>query len=437
MNSFTDLKAWKKFSRVIIFIAICSITSVVWAGTIIGPDGGEVLSSDGKARLIIPAGALSTSQDIEVLPVSSETLQNTIPTNTALLNAVECKPYGLEFNSAVSLVYTLNNAEIPGTPVELGLYDSVQNKVNPTGQTSVISADGYSVTFSLQHFSTYAALMSLVSQGSPIGGGVKIPLPDILTGAFGHAVSITVPPGRKGMQPGLGLSYRSSGGSSWLGQGFSLNPGYIVRSTRLGPPSYIDTQDTFYLITDAGTTELVHLIDNLYQAKIESEFNRFYKEADGSWRVVSKAGGILRFGQTDGAREAGSGGTFAWYLTKASDTNGNYMTYEYVKDEGKVYLNKINYTGNDDVSIAPKNSVEFVLETRPDITSSYMSGVKIATTKRLKEILVKADNQLAWRYVLGYAQSSDTSRSMLTSVTQYTADGFALPAQQFTYQENE
>ena len=406
------------------------------SGTVIGSSGGQITSSDGKVKLVIPQGALIDPTAISIASVDKATLESATPTNTNLLSVVDCQPYGLTFSKPVAIIYALDQAEIPGTPVELGLYDSIQKKIIPTGDVSTIPQDGYSVTFSMLHFSTYAALLNLTPQNAPIGSGVKIPLPDMFTGAFSHAIPITVAPGRKGIQPALGLSYRSGGSNSWVGLGFSLNPGYITRSTKLGPPTYIDTQDTFYLITDAGTTELVYLVDNLYQAKIESSFTKFYKETDDSWKVVGKDGSILRFGQSTDAKEGSAQGTFSWYVTRAEDTNGNYITYAYSKDQGKSYLSRIDYTGHDS-GIAPTNTVEFYLEPRDDIASSYLSSGRVATAKRLKEILVKVNSALVWRYVLEYAYSTDTNRSLLRSVTQSGADGKSLPQQKLTYQKSK
>lgn len=411
-----------------------SITVYLQRGQLIGPEGGTVISGDGKVKVIIPQGALTESARIKVLNIDQDTLKDNAPQNSSLLSAVECLPYGLIFNQPVSIIYTLTQAEVPGTPVELGLYDALLDRITPTGQTSTVPADGYTLTFSIMHFSTYAALKNLTPQSTPIGLGVKIPLPDLLTGSFSHSIPLTVAPGRKGMQPSLGFNYRSSGSNSWVGLGFNLNPGYIVRSTRLGPPSYNDAQDTFYFIADAGTTELVHLIDNLYQAKVESAFSKFFKEPDDSWKVVTKEGAVLRFGQSPDSKESSPSGTFSWYLTKAADTNGNYLSYVYTKDQGKSYLSRIDYTGNE-IGISPANSVTFILEPRDDVSSSYISSAKIATAKRLKEIQVKLGLELVWKYLLEYAYSPDTNRSLLTKITQAGSDGKTLPAQKLKYQE--
>ncbi len=414
-------------------ISSASVTVYLYSGELIGPEGGEVTSSDGKVKVVIPQGALTAPTRIKLSAINRESLQDATPGGKTVLSIVECKPYGLVFNKPCSIIYTLYQAEVPGTPVELGFYDAVQDKIIPTGQTSTVPADGYTVTFSIMHFSTYAALKSLTPQGIPIGGYVKIPLPDLLTGAFGHSIPIAVPPARKGMQPQLALTYRTSNSNSWVGLGFSLNPGYIVRSTRLGPPTYIDTQDTFYLVTDAGTTELVHLIDNLYQAKIESSFTKFFKEQDDSWRAVAKSGSVLRFGEAPDSKETSPQGTFSWHLTRAIDTNGNYIEYKYMKDQGKSYLSRIDYIGNE-MGISPTNSVEFFLEPREDISSNYISSARTATAQRLKEIQIKVNYELVWRYVLEYAYSPDTNRSLLKLITQYSSDGKSLPTQNLNYQ---
>ncbi len=425
-----------------------TVTVYRYPGTVIGPAGGEIISPDGKVRVLIPGQALNSSIEISLITSLEDNLQGSTPQGKSLLQAAEFRAYDaqtnqylpdLEFLSDIRVVYTLDEPEVPGTELELGLYNPDTQKIESLEprQVSLVSSSGDKVEFTLKHFSTYAALKGMFSEnGAPIGSGVDIPLPDMFTGAFGHSISLTIPPGRKKMQPNLGLNYRSSNPNSWVGVGFSLNPGYIVRSTRLGPPTYNDQQDTFYFINDAGSTELVHLTDNLYQAKIESAFTKFYKQADDTWKVVEKNGMSLYFGETSSSKETASLGTFSWYLTKALDTNSNSVEYQYTKDQGKVYLDYIDYTGNQRLSLSGPNRVEFYLESRRDEISSYISGSQISTAKRLSEIKVKQNSDLVWSYDLEYDYSPDTERSLLKSVTQIGADGTALPKQQFSYQSN-
>lgn len=408
----------------------------------IGQEGGQVSSSDNKATLIIPPGALTQAERISLESMSglfSKTTHSTPQDDS--LGVIEFRPAKLSFNPAkpATLIYAFSQAQVPGTPIQLGFYEFTKRGTMATSsQIGSVAADGYTVRFELPALSSRASLKSMATQGTPIGAGVKIPLPDMFTGSFSHSIPITVPPGRKGVQPNLGLTYRSSNPNSWVGVGFSLNPGYIVRSTRLGPPKYIDTEDTFYFISDAGTTELVHLIDNVYQARIESSFAKFYKEAaDDSWQVVNKDGSILRFGQSEEAKEKSTRGTFSWALTRLTDNNGNYIQFEYAKDsaaDNKSYLKEIKYTGNENAHVLPTNTVSFILESRSDIPSSYISGSKIATSKRLKTIEAKVNLDLVWIYDLVYQDSPDTNRSLLKSITQRAGLGEEkFPTQEFTY----
>jgi hypothetical protein len=419
---------------------------ILYAGILIDPaSGGEVVSLDGKSRVIIPPGAIPSERGptpISLIPLGITDLGDAAPEDYSIIIAVQCEPASLVFQVPVKLIFTLPQAEVPGTLVRLGRSETPDGPFQALSRTSPVNEDGYTLEFTLVSFSSYAGLTSMVSQGAPIGAGVKIPLPDLLTGAFGHSIGITVPPGRKGMQPNLNLQYRSSNPNSWIGMGWSLNPGYIVRSTKLGPPTYDDIKDTFIFVTDSGSTEMVHLIDNLYQAKIESSFAKFFKETDGSWKVVQKDGTTLLFGEDADSKEISGKGTFLWNLTKVIDNNRNYIELKYKKypydqnDKGKSYLSQIAYTGHD--SLSPLNTLDFELEDRPDVSFNYISTSKIVTAKRLKQIVVKQDNELGnnlvWTYDLEYDKSTDTNRSLLKSITQKAADGKSFPTQTFSYQ---
>jgi len=406
----------------------------VYTGELVGTEGGTVISPDGKITVEIPVDALSEPTRIRVTSANIEAFgEDELPEDQALSVAGDFRPAGQPFNKDIKITFQLDTPEVPGTPIDLSLYNVPQETFIPTGASSQVEADSTTVSFFIEHFSTYGALKGLISQGAPFGSGVKVPVPDMFTGAFGHPIQINLPPGRKGVQPNLTLQYRSSGSNSWVGFGWGLNPGFIVRSTKQAPPTYNDETDTFLFVTDGGSTELVHLTGNLYQAKIESGFAKFFKETDDSWKVVNKGGTVLKLGTTSDSKETSTEGTFAWYLNKFTDNNGNYISLSYIKDGGKPYLSRIDYTGND-IGISPRNSIEFSLEGRDDASSSFISGSKITTAKRLREIQAKCNGELVYRYELEYEYSQDTERSLLKRVKTYTSDNKEFPMQEFTYQ---
>ena len=137
---------------------------------------------------------------------------------------------------------------------------------------------------------------------------------------------------------------------------------------------------------------------------------------------------------------------FKWLLDRVEDTNGNFMTIDYYKDDtnGQIYLEKIGYTGNS--GMVPSNYVEFHLEDRTDELLSYTSHSKAKTIKRLKTIEIRSyGNELVRAYELNY--KTDYEPSVLESVTQYGDDasiqggnivsGSSLPPIDMAYQVTE
>jgi len=292
---------------------------------------------------------------------------------------------------------------------------------------------------------TSMAAMSLgaggISDASPGSiGGSAMPFlqesfqTDLATGAATLSVPITVPPGRKNMQPGIAISYSSNNSNGICGVGWAIPTNLIQRSTKNGVPTY-DSTDTFMFNAGGSNAELVNVEGDQYRAKIESAFMKYVFSLN-IWTVYDKSGIKYTFGQTQASRVEDSGNSFAWYLDKVEDVYGNYITYIYDKPaDGQIYLTEINYTASSiNPSLTANKQIIFSYETRDDKLYSYRSGWKVATTKRLNTIEVLLTGNRVWLYDLEYTYSSDTSRSLLESVMVYDNVGSSLPPKQFTYQ---
>jgi hypothetical protein len=280
--------------------------------------------------------------------------------------------------------------------------------------------------------------------GVSAGGTV---MPDLFTGTMSYAIPIEVPPGRNGMQPGLSLVYQSSRGNGWLGVGWELEVGAIERNIKYGV-NY--TADDYLLRLAGATVELVFIgfdasNNREYRAKIESSFMRVKKLRTGGWEVTDKTGKRYLFGQTVASRQVNPSASpqiFKWCLDRVEDTDGNYMTFTYVKDQNQIYLDRIDYTGHSTLSAT--NYVKFYTETRTDAPAMYTLNYSVVMAKRLKTIDVVANGLRQRVYKLSYGYySSSTGRSLLAGVQLYdknaTVDasgtvtgGNALPASTFT-----
>lgn len=264
--------------------------------------------------------------------------------------------------------------------------------------------------------------------------------PDLFTGQARTSVPLFVPPGRKGIQPSLALSYSNGGGNGWLGVGWGLEVGSIQRSTKFGPPRY-DMLDTFVFSFQGVQSELVPIGGGEYRAKDEGLFLKFTFNGS-SWVVWDKNGIRYSFGSSDSSRQISNGRYFKWCLDRLTDTNGNYMTISYLsysdEDNKQLYLSQIAYTGNEVTGETPTHTVEFFSPMRIDPVYSFIIGNQVIMRRRLEQVDMKVSGQLARRYALSYRQSARTGRSLLESVTEYGKDGVAsLPPTRFSYQETD
>ena len=182
--------------------------------------------------------------------------------------------------------------------------------------------------------------------------------------------------------PNINLVYNNYRSNGWLGVGWYLDMGAIQRSTKKGLNYSADD----YEDTTAGLTELVAYSGGYYGAKIERKLTKYYKTSNQGWEVTTRDGTRYYYGRTENSRQEFESGTkvFKWCLDKVMDTNGNYMTITYQKDQGEVYPDTISYTANDGANLSAKHSVKFILEDRTDVYPSFITGYEVKTAKRLK-----------------------------------------------------
>jgi len=178
-------------------------------------------------------------------------------------------------------------------------------------------------------------------------GSSSVPENYVFTGAATYKIPIKVPPGRNKLAPNIALTYNSYLGNGWVGVGWRLDMGFIRRSTKLG----VDyTVGDYVFVKDGKSSELVARNDwgpDYYGAKIEQSFTKFFfNAAEDSWEVIAKDGTRYFYGTTGESRQDNAPDVFKWCLDRVEDTNGNYMTIGYAKDqEGQIYLDRIDYTG--------------------------------------------------------------------------------------------
>jgi len=239
---------------------------------------------------------------------------------------------------------------------------------------------------------------------------------DLHTGTGNFSVPITLPNGRNGYQPELGLVYSTGNGNTCFGQGWQLSIPGVSRKTSKGIPRYSDgdpdkQSDVFLL---SGAEDLIPVEKGedwiRYRPRTEGLFaliTRFLDEKNDYWEVKSKDG-LVSFYGTPRAKDDDSATVydpeasrkvFSWHLSETRDVFGNRIVYEYEQDLvedprpwNQLYLKRIQYLDYQDENDEEQFlvSVEFEYdEDRPDAFSVFTSGFEIRTRKLCKRILIR------------------------------------------------
>lgn len=265
--------------------------------------------------------------------------------------------------------------------------------------------------------------------------------PDPVTGSLVYEYALTVPPGRNGMEPTIPLRYTSqpSENTHVLGYGWDVKIPYIERINRTGTQSMY-SQTYFRSSIDGEIVQASTTNTAIYSAKIDTgDFNQYQYSTSTGWVMTDKKGTIYTFGTSTAGRmdnPSNSSQVFRWVLQEMRDTNGNYVSYQYAKDQGQIYPYKISYTNS--TTTSGRFEVEFLTEARSDVATSSDTGFPIVDAKRINEVQVKVDGSWVRKYVLGYGTGDNGARTMLSTITESGKDDAGaittLPPVTFQYQ---
>jgi len=246
---------------------------------------------------------------------------------------------------------------------------------------------------------------------------------DSVSGAFNYEYKIAVPPGRNGMEPNLSLGYTSSRGlgePTIFGLGWDVSIPSIERINKKGT-NKLYTDDYF---ASSLSGELVKIGSDTYRAKVETGDFLIYKKLSEGWLVTDKEGNQYKFGQSAGTRQdnpTDSSKIFKWMLEEVRDTNNNFVSYTYYKDEGQIYPFEIKYTNNGTALGIFK--VVFVRESRTVQPMSYSTGFKVKTNYRINEIRTEVNGNWARKYSLSYENGDNGSGQLLDKIVESGKSG--------------
>jgi RHS repeat-associated protein len=258
------------------------------------------------------------------------------------------------------------------------------------------------------------------------------------TGAATYSIPIWVPPGPRGMQPNIALTYNSSAGIGPLGIGWSISGlSSIYRCQRTyaqdgaAAPVTLTVSDAFCI--DGKRLQLVSGIygeaGSTYQTEIADFSNVTAYGTAGSgpaYFVVQTADGhTYTYGSGGNSQVIASGtspGTaLSWQLSQESDRAGNTVMnigYSTTNATGVVVPSTISWSP----TVYQSSSFNYTMylnygaNVAQSSTSGYEAGTPISDSNLLASITVSSSGTTVRNYVLSYELSPTTSREELTQV---------------------
>jgi len=257
------------------------------------------------------------------------------------------------------------------------------------------------------------------------------------TGSARYSIPIWTPPGIRGIQPQIALTYDSDLSYGLMGPGWTLNGlSVIARCNRTfaqdsaPAPITLSATDAFCLdgnrlrLTSSEVLSTYGQAGTTYQTEIANFSNVSANGTAGNgpsyFTVQGKDGLMYEYGNTTDSRifpSTSSTTPYIWALDKVTDRSGNEMTFTYFQAGGAYVPLSIQYTAPSGSTTFPYQ-VNFNYSTRAanDLTYKFVAGSQIQQTRQLSNITIKSSGTIVREYNLSYTISETTLRATLTSI---------------------
>lgn len=275
-----------------------------------------------------------------------------------------------------------------------------------------------------------AGTLNLPSAPGSVRGLAPSAVVDGFSGQVGYQVPFELPAGPGGVRPSLALAYEGSLGNGPYGLGWGLSLPRVVRSTRLGVPSYT-AADELEVVGIGKGGRLVAAGDGTFRVEGHGQALRVERPAGTDMIVITDADGVrYLLGTTPATRQMSGTRIAGWYVQTVEYPSGQTVAWTYTASGNQLYPEQATW--------GPRGELQarFGYEARPDTFTSQRAGFPITTDRRLATVAVWSFGTLARTYTLGYNDAMTLSR--LASVTLTGVGGESgMPVVRFMYGTTE
>ncbi len=466
-----------------------SVRSADYAVKRYSPEKTMELSVQGAAITIAPQ-ALTASENISITTlrvVDIPALDGTMVNVTKKHKGYRFLPHGTQFKKEATIHLDYDSSKIPDgyTPEDIKTYYFDEKSKHWVAlKKDSLDTKNNRIISKTTHFTDMINGIIKVPESPETAGFTPTSIKDIKAANPSAAINtieppsannmgsanigypITLPAGRQGMQPQLGIQYNSSGSNDWLGMGWNLQIPAINIDTRWGVPRYDAAMETeTYTMGGQMMAPVAHrgapvarTSEKQFHPRVEGSFNKIIRHGDNPtnywWEVTDKSGTIYSYGGISGlgivdtsVLKDADGNIAHWALVEVRDLNDNFVRYHCTKvlDVGvqggsvpgqNIYIDRITYTGHGNSE--GKYEVLFTRDRelneakRTDVTINARYGFKQVTADLLKKIEVQLNGQNIRSYELTYVQGA-FYKTLLQKITEFDANGQEFTNHEFDY----
>ena len=274
-------------------------------------------------------------------------------------------------------------------------------------------------------------------------------------GQLQYTLPIALPPGIKSVAPQVNLTYTSGSGNGIAGYGWNLSG--ITSISRTGKTIEKDGElqgikldySDYYSFNgqrlilksgEYGKDGAEYVTEKFSNIKIKSVGKTIGFEGPIYWEVTFEDGSQAWYGNNLFAR------TYTEYnITKWKDSQGNYITYNYIQSNNVAVISSISWGGNETLNKSHFNEIVFEYNTNttrnlPEV--SYVRGEKFVQNNLLNNIIVSTNldssKKQFKKYKISYKPTTNNYQ-FVNDITEYNSNNeveFANPAY-FEYNTNQ
>lgn len=268
-------------------------------------------------------------------------------------------------------------------------------------------------------------------------------------GGSRYAIPVRLGAGAPSWWPGVSLEYNSHGGNGVAGLGMGLKAASMI--TRCRETFEQDGQESSYwpykrFCMDGKRLILIRGEYGANGSEYRLEFDeglRIVAYGKNIWigpewfRVSSKDGVVWDYGVTPDSKQMWSNGYLSgvWAVSQATDAMGQIVRFRYGQEQNawrELWLDSIEYGGNQKLGIPTSGRVVFRYEARPDRQFSYAVNTQLGQTRRLTAIDVIEGSTMIRGYRLGY-ELIPSGHSAVAWIQECGVGDVCLPATQLTW----